>query len=240
MCEKYGGRAIFSASLCCTNSLRLFLKTGLVPFSMSQRGIVAIGNVAAARRPRTVRRVEQGLIAQRPDLPMDRIVENARVLAGLFRVGQIGAAGVAHEQRIPGKRAPALLAGILYVHRVGHALGRMARRLERDEAGRSHLELLFVLQLHVGVAEQLVAAADDLRAGHSRQRARTEFEILLPMRLEDVGDGQIVLPRKTQVFVDVPARIDDDRESFAAAEDVRVLPQPGGLQTLEEHGRSPR
>ena len=60
------------------------------------------------------------------------------------------------------------------------------------------------------------------------------------MGLEHVGDGEIVLPRETQVFVDVAPRIDDHGEALAAAEDVRVLPKSRGFQTLEEHLLSPR
>ena len=220
--------------------LAAFLEDGIGALLDADRRIVAVGNVAAARRARAVGRVQQRLVAQRRDLAVHRVVENARVLAGLLRVGQIGAAGIADEQRIPRERAPALLAGIFYIHRVGHALRRVPRRLERDDARRPDLELLAVLQLHVGVAEELVAAAHDLRAGQSGEVARAEFVILLPVGLEHVGDGEIVLPRETQVFVDVPPRVDDHGEAFAAADHVRVLPESRGFQTLEEHYLSPR
>jgi len=35
-------------------------------------------------------------------------------------------------------------------------------------------------------------AADDLGAGNLRQRTRTELDIFLPMRLQHVGDDEIV------------------------------------------------
>jgi hypothetical protein len=55
--------------------------------------------------------------------------------------------------------------------------------------------------------------------------ARTELEILLPMRLQNVGDGEVVLPGQAQIVVDIAARVDHDGESFPAPQDVGVLSQ---------------
>jgi hypothetical protein len=40
------------------------------------------------------------------------------------------------------------------------------------------------------------------------------------MGLHYVGNGKIVLTRKTQIFVDVPARVHNDGETVSAAQHV--------------------
>ena len=72
-----------------------------------------------------------------------------------------------------------------------------------------------------------VTAADDPGTGHLRQRARAELEILLPMRLQDVGDGKVVFTGQLQIFVNIAARVDHHSEPVSARQDVGVLSQAG-------------
>lgn len=206
----------------------------------SQRGIIALRYVGPTCRTGAVRRKQQRLVAERTDLAVDGVVQDAGVLAGLDGVRQVGAPGIANEQRVPGEHPPALLAAVFGVDRVRHAFRRVAGRRERNEPGLADLEFLAVFQFYVDLAEQRVAAADNLGARRLHKRPRAKLEILLPMRLQHVGDGEVVFPRQAEILLNIPTRVDHDGESFAAPQDVGVVSEAWCLHPFEEHVRPPK
>jgi hypothetical protein len=65
-----------------------------------------------------------------------------------------------------------------------------------------------------------MTTADDFRSGHLRKRGRPEFEIFLPMRLEDGTDREIVLAREPQVLAYVAPWIYNDGKAFSTTQHV--------------------
>lgn len=107
-------------------------------------GLVAVRDVAAADRSRSVSREEQGLVSEREQLPMDGVGEQSGILRGPRRVGQIGAARLADEEGVSREDPPGSIGRLPEEDGVRDALGRVARRLESPDADRCDLELLTV------------------------------------------------------------------------------------------------
>ena len=79
-----------------------------------------------------------------------------------------------------------------------------------------------------------MAAVDHLGTTLSRQLGRAHHEIFLPMGLDRVLDGHLVLARQRQVLIDVAARIDHCRFTFVADE-VGDMGNAGCLNAFENH-----
>ncbi len=91
-------------------------------------------------------------------------------------------------------------------------------------AERERIAVVQLLGFEAVLRARFMAYVDfrqiDLRA----KLPRTAYEIGVNVRLEDMGDGDILLPRQLDVFVDVRGRIEDGGGSFLiVAQQIRKL-----------------
>lgn len=204
----------------------------------AERGPFAVGDIAAAGRARPMRGQYQRLIAEGKDLLVEAVVKLARMLAGLFRVGEIGAAGVAHEERIAREDGPDGVRRLVEGDGEAHAFRRVARHMERAEGdAAAEAEGVAVLQRLVGMGHDLVIAGGDFRARDGAQRRAAHLEILLAVRLQHVAQRQAIPSQNAEIAFDIAGGVDEGGGA-AATQDVGEMGDARRFDTLEKHGAS--
>ena len=99
----------------------------------------------------------------------------------------------------------------------------MPRRGQRDEAGCAHREFLAVANLDIDSPEQRMRSRQDFCTGEFRQGGRAELEVLLTMGFDAIGNAQVVVARELEILCHVTPRIDDDCQTVAATENIRIM-----------------
>ena len=191
-----------------------------------------------------MRRVEHQVVGQRQQPLGQRAVERARhLLDRVLAVGvQVGAAGVADEQRVAGEHEPRLVAAGVVGDQVGVMGERVARRGDRLELGVAELDDLAVgervmLELDPGALGQVGG-----RAGALDELRQPRDVVGLDVRLEHGDDRDALRLGQRDVVVDeIDVRVDDRELAVRlAAEQVGGA---GGLvveELAEVHGTKVR
>ena len=209
---------------------------GVVVALQAQRGMVALGNVAAAHRPGAVRRQHDGLVAQRHQLGVYRVVQLASMHRSAFRVGQVGAPGLANEQGVARENRPGGVGRVGQVHRVAHALRRVPGGMQSHQCNAlGKFKPFAVGQPDVAMPETRVPPIDHLGAALAHQLGRPHHEVLLPVGFQHVLDRHLVLARQGQVLVHVPPRVHQGRLA-GIANQVGHMGNARGFDAFEDHG----
>jgi hypothetical protein len=159
--------------------------------------------------------------------PPDGAEELARAL--LLLDGQVGPRDVADEERVAGEDEPRLAGAARVLHEVGEVLGAVARRREGPDLDVADPHHVCVPQRLVLVLDVRLRRDVDGRAGRGREAPVARDVVGVVVRLEHVGDPEVVLVCEREVVRDLPLRVDHGRLA-AARDDVR-----GAAEVLVEH-----
>jgi hypothetical protein len=179
-----------------------------------------------AERTRAVRREDLRLLRQAQHLLVQAAVQLGGKLLRRLRGGEIGAANVAHEQRVAGKHgARALRLREVRQHHA-HALLRMSGRLQEVQAGVSETNRIAVFHRLVREFRPRALAQVDARAGTLSQFEVAGNEIRVQVRFDDVPDREARLRRRIDVNFNVSLRVDHRGFPFRGDEVRRVGQTP--------------
>ncbi len=167
---------------------------------------------------------------------MERVVEHRRhLLGGEARgSGEIGASHVADEEGVAGEHERRLVRRVGVAHQRRQALGRVARRFQEAQRDLADAELVAVAHRAVGERDRSARSEHHLGARPLRELAVAAHEVGVQVRLDHVADAKAVRLRLVQVFVDVAARVDDDRLALGP-DHVGGLGQAPQVELLEVH-----
>ena len=201
-------------------------------------------HVATAERAGAVGRVDEGVVREREQLLVQRVVEQPGEIGGLptERGGEVGAADIADEQRVAGQHGMRRRRAIgLVVDDDGDRLGRVTRRLQGLQAHLSEPDRVAVAQRH-----EVVLGRRSLSQVHAGADAIAQLEVAgdevgVEVGQHDVADAQPELRRPLEVDVDVPARVDDrGLTTDGVTDEVRGVGQAAEVELFQDEARSGR
>jgi hypothetical protein len=161
-----------------------------------------------------------GILVAEQDL-VERVVHLGRVGDGVLRAEQVGPSDRPDQERAAGQQQEGLIRARGVRDCVAHVLGGVARRIERSEADRPHLEDLAVVGRAMLVT-QLGARPDEMRGASQRRKVPPARDVVVvEMRLDDMRDAHTRGGRGTQVDVDVAPRIDHRGDARLVVDDQR-------------------
>ena len=172
---------------------------------------------AAAHRAAEVPGPDLAGVGQREDLLVEAVEDPARALALVD--GEIRPGDIADEQRVAAEDGPRLLAARAVHERERRVLRAVTGRVQRPHDDVAELQLPAVVEglvLVVGLGQPVHV---DRRARGGRQAPMAGDVVGVVVRLEDVLDADVHVPREAQVLVDLEAGIDDGGRSGAAVAD---------------------
>ena len=192
-----------------------------------------------AQRARAVGRVDTHEILVGQQDVVERVVHRVGVRDGVGGTQQVRPPDRADQQRPAGQERDRLACPARVGQLVGHVLRGVARCVERGEAQLAHVERVAVVDRPVLVLELGPGPDDVLGAGQGGQVAGARDVVVVEVRLDDVGDAQLVARGIGQVDVDVAARIHDDREPRCLVGDEgREVSEPFDAVAGDLHARS--
>ena len=210
-CSGAGGMSWSSA--CDERVLGVELQRAVVAALEADRRDRVGRQAAAADRAGVVRRVQHEVVGQRQQPLGQRAVQRARhLLDGVLAVGvQVGAAGVADQQRVAGQHEPRLVAARVVGDEVGVMRERVAGRGDRLHLGVAELDDLAVgervmLELDAGALRQIRASRRCARrARAARRRGRPARACRTPRR----SATPCALGERDVLVDEVDVRVDD-------------------------------
>jgi hypothetical protein len=149
---------------------------------------------------------------------------------------QVRAGQVADQQRAARQQQGRLLGGGAIVDEQAEVLGGVAGGVQHLDADVAELDQLAVGDRPVLVAQLGVGRAEHLDLGAGAQLRQARQVVVVAVAVERVGDAQPLAPGGGEVRLDVPARIQDQRQQGGlVAQQVGRVAQRGQVELLEEH-----
>lgn len=168
---------------------------------------------AAAQRTGHVRGIDLDVVGQGEDPLLERAQERLRALTrGLIATEEVGPGHVVHQECPAGEEDGGLVAHRTVADEEADVLGRVTGSVEDLERDLPHLEHLAVRERTVGVAVRSGARRQRLDARNTGdQLADPRQVVVVPMRVEHVGDPHPPVAGFVQVRGDVSPWVEDER-----------------------------
>ena len=200
-----------------------------------RRGALQVDPGAAAERAAEVAGPDLDLVVQRQQPLVQRVEHLRGALARLDR--QVGAGDVADEERVAGEERPGRAAAARVAEQEAGVLGPVAGGVDRLDREVAERQLPAVGEGLVRVLRLGQLVDVDRRAGLPHQPPVAGDVVGVVVGLQDVADPHPVQARQPPVGLDVPLRVDDDRDAaFAVGDQVGRAAEVLVDDLAKEHG----
>ena len=185
--------------------------------------------------------VDAHVVVELQEEVVERTVQLLRQPAGLVLPEQVGPAHRVGEQAVAAEDGERRVGAVALGGEVRHVFGGVARRVLGGEDYPAQVDLVAVLQLLLREAVLRPALGTQVhlrRPGTVGQFAAPGQEVGVDVRLQGVGDRQLVLAGQFDVHLHVAAGVDDGGAARRlVADQVGQVRQPLGEHRLENHAR---
>src|SRR5208337_136847 len=189
--------------------------------------------LAAADGPGTMGRADDHAIAEREDLVPDAVMDLCCHLGFSLRPVEVRPPNLAGKEGVPAEDHTGAVGDFPVPQDQRDTLLGMPGGLQDFELERT--ERKYVILMHgVSKCESRLVTVIDLCPAPVLEFERTAHVILVPVRLEDVGDGQFMAGGSFSIDVNVASRV-DHRSSSGGCDQIGIVGEPFRNNPFEQH-----
>src|SRR5689334_2494437 len=156
-----------------------------------------------------MRWIYQDLIGEFQQLVVQTFVEHARQLRRRVFLRQVRPAHIPQKKRVAGQHSPWIRGLCMIGDDQANTFQSVARSLEHTNGQLAYAQLESVTDRNVRKCRSCFPSDIDLRPSASRQLLMSRHKVCMKMGFENVSNGNPVLFRSFEVYLDIALGVDD-------------------------------